>query len=124
MERPIRNLDELMDGAMTERFRRKWNEIMNNVMDPNTDPKAKRKMQITIELVPNERRDGAEYFIDFKNTLAPMRKLSQSIFLHMDDNGRVTATEITSQIPGQIDMYGDEQAPPRVVVFGQAQGEE
>ena len=119
MERQIKNLDELMDGAMTERFQQHWDKVMQNVFDPNTDPKAKRQITVVIDITPNERRDAAEYSIDFKTKMAPMRKLAQTIFLHMDDHGKVTATEVTQQIPGQISMDGSEQAIPKVIEFGQ-----
>ena len=119
MERPIKNLDELMDGAMTERFQQHWDKVMQNVFDPNTDPKAKRQITVVIDITPNERRDAAESSIDFKTKMAPMRKLAQTIFLHMDDHGKVTATEVTQQIPGQISMDGSEQAIPKVIEFGQ-----
>ena len=41
MERQMKKLDELMDGAVTERFNVEMDRVMRNIYDPNTDPEAK-----------------------------------------------------------------------------------
>lgn len=38
--RQIKKLDELMDGALTERFNLEMERVLNNVFDQNTNPKA------------------------------------------------------------------------------------
>ena len=123
MARQIRQLDELMDGALTERFNMEMEKVLKNVFDPNTDPKTKRQIQIVIEIQPNERRDAAGFKVDVKSKIAPPIAMEQTCFLFQDDEGNVLATEITKQIPGQIDMEGNEQAIPRVVEFGKSQKE-
>lgn len=54
--RQIKKLDELMEGALTERFNYEMERVLANVFDPNTSPKAKRQIQIVIDIAPNERR--------------------------------------------------------------------
>ena len=117
MARQIKQLDELMDGALTERFNMEMERVLSNVFDPNTNAKAKRQIQIIIEIAPNERRDAAEFKVDVKSKIAPPEAIAQTVFLHMDDVGNVTATEMTKEIPGQIDMDGNVQAIPRVIEF-------
>lgn len=118
--RQIKKLDELMDGALTERFNYEMERVLNNVFDPNTNPKAKRQIQIVIDIVPNERRDAAEFKIDVKSKTAPPVAVAQTVFLAMDDHGNVTATEMTNQVPGQIDMNG-EVSIPRVIEFAKSE---
>ena len=118
MERQIKKLDELLDGGVTERFNMEMERVMNNVYDMNTDPKAKRQIQIIIDVKPNERRDAAEFKVDVKSRIASMMPITQTVFLRQDDSGSVFATEITKQVPGQIDMDGNEQPLPKVVEFG------
>lgn len=118
-QRQIRKLDELMDGALTERFNYEMARVLNNVFDPNTDPKAKRQIQIVIDIMPNERRDAAGFRVDVKSKTAPPVAVTQTVFLSQDDDGRVTATEMTSQVPGQISMDGDISIP-RVIEFNKA----
>jgi len=123
MARQIKQLDELMDGALTERFNMEMDRVLKNVFDPNTDHKTKRQITITVEITPNEKRTAAGITVDVKSKIAPPVKLSQTCFLWQDDEGNVTATEITQQIPGQIDMDGNEQRIPRVVEFGKSSKE-
>ena len=118
MARQIKQLDELMDGALTERFNREMDRVLENVFDPNTDQKAKRQIQIVIEIAPNETRDAARFKVDVKTKIAPPVAISQICFLYQDDKGNVTAAEVTREVPGQIDMSGNEQPLPRVVEFG------
>ena len=117
--RQIKKLDELMDGALTERFNYEMERVLLNVFDPNTNPRAKRQIQIVIDIAPNERRDAAEFKVDVKSKLAPPVAVAQTVMLNMDDEGVVTATEFTSQVPGQIDMDGQVNIP-KVVEFDTA----
>lgn len=114
--REIRRLDELMDGALTERFNYEMERVLQNVFDPNTNPKAKRQIQIVIDITPNERRDAAEFKVDVKSKVAPPIAVAQTVMLYQDDDGNVTATELTGQLPGQVDMDGNVNIP-KVVQF-------
>lgn len=114
--RQIKKLDELMDGALTERFNTEMERVLQNVFDVNTNPKQKRQIQIVIDIQPNERRDAAEFKVDVKTKLAPPMAVAQTVMIYQDDYGNVTATEITNQVPGQIDMDGRENIP-KVVSF-------
>lgn len=105
-QRQIKNLDELMDGALTERFNCEMDRVLQNVYDPNTSAKQKRQIQIVIDITANDRRDAAEFKVDVKSKLAPPVPVTQTVFLAMDGDGNVTATEITNQVPGQMDIEG------------------
>ena len=123
MERQMKKLDELMDGAVTERFNVEMDRVMRNIYDPNTDPEAKRQITITITIEPNESRDVGRYKVEVKSKIAPMAPITQVCFLRQSDNGMVVATEVTKQVPGQMDMDGNEQQMPRVVEFGKSNKE-
>lgn len=114
--RQIKKLDELMDGALTERFNYEMERVLNNVFDLNTDPKKKRQISIVIDIAPNERRDAAEFRVDVKSKLAAPMASAQTVMIYQDDDGNVTATEISNQVPGQIDMDG-RVTIPKVVHF-------
>ena len=115
--RQIKNLDELMDGALNERFNAEMNRVMENVFDPNTNPRQKRQIVITINVTPNERRDAADLSFDVRSKIAAPLAMSQTVFLTMGDDGTVTATEMTDQIPGQLDMEGGIAPMPTVLEF-------
>ncbi len=114
--RQIKKLDELMDGALTERFNYEMERVLQNVFDANTKAKAKRQIQIVVDITPNERRDAADFRVDVRSKLAPVEPVAQTVMIYQDDDGNVTATEITSQVPGQIGMDGSTTIP-RVVEF-------
>ena len=115
-QRQIKMLDELMDGALTERFNYEMRRVLQNVFDPNTKSKAKRQIQIVIDITPNENRNAAEFKVDVKSKIAPIEAVAQTVMLYQDDCGNVTATEITNQAPGQIDMDNNVHIP-NVVQF-------
>lgn len=117
MERQIKKLDELMDGALTERFNQVLDEVMRNAVDPNTDPKAKRQVKIVIDVIPNERRDTASFKTHVESKVAARMPISQVVFLRVSDDGSITATEVTNQVPGQLAMDGTEQDLPNVLQF-------
>lgn len=114
--RQIKKLDELMDGALTERFNYEMERVLNNVFDLNTDPKKKRQISIVIDIAPNERRDAADFRVDVKSKLAAPMAIAQTVMIYQDDDGNVTATEISNQVPGHIDMDG-QVTIPKVVHF-------
>lgn len=116
-QRPIKSLSELMDGGVEERFNVEMNKIWANVQDPNTDPKAKREIQIKITVKPNERRDSADFDVQVIGKPAPFKPLSKTVTLQFNTDGSVVATERTEQIPGQMNMDGGEQPLARVVRF-------
>jgi hypothetical protein len=120
-QRQIKKLDELMDGALTERFNYEMDRVLQNVFDPNTNAKQKRQIQIVIDISANERRDAAEFKVDVKSKLAPPVPVTQTVFLAMDDSGNVTATEITNQVPGQVSIEG-EVVLPKVLEFKNSTG--
>lgn len=114
--RPIDSLDELMDGGVRERFNDALARIWDNVFDPNTDAGATREITMKVKIKPSERRDACSFHVDVIPKFAPPVSLSQTVMLSQNDNGTVVATEITSQVPGQIDMEGNETFQ-RVVEF-------
>lgn len=115
--RQIKNLDELMDGAVNEQFNQNLAQLWDNVFDPNTDPKRPRVLTMTIKIVPNERRDSAEMRVSFAKKLAQNTDLSQTVMLEVTSGGSVVATERTDQIPGQMTMEGGEEPAPKMVSF-------
>jgi len=90
-QRQIKKLDELMDGALTERFNYEMDRVLQNVFDLNADPKKKRQIQIVIEITPNERRDAAEFKVDVKSKLAQPMPVAQTVMLILRFNENANA---------------------------------
>ena len=55
---------------------------------------------------------------DVQTRLAAPSTISQTVFLTQNGNGEVIASQVTNQIPGQIDMDGNETPLPQIVNLG------
>lgn len=117
-ERPIKSLSDLMDGGLEERFNQKLTKVWQNVYDPNTNPTAARKVVMEVKIVPNERRDSVQFHVNVSSKLAPHVALTQTVMLSLGADGTITATERTEQVPGQLDMEGNEAPLPSTISFG------
>lgn len=117
-ERPIKSLSDLMDGGLEERFNQELTKVWQNVYDPNTNPTAARKVVMEVKIVPNERRDSVQFHINVSSKLAPHVALTQTVMLSLGADGTITATERTEQVPGQLDMEGNEAPLPSTISFG------
>lgn len=113
----IESLDTLMGGAVQEKFNASLTELFANIQDPNTKATAKRSLSMTVTISPNGNRDVAQMDVQCKVKLAPTEPAQTTIYLSYSDNGTVTATEKINQIPGQLDIDGDEAPLPNVVIF-------
>ena len=117
-ERPIKSLSDLMDGGLEERFNQELTKVWQNVYDPNTNPTAARKVVMEVKIVPNERRDSVQFHVNVSPKLAPHVALTQTVMLSLGADGTITATERTEQVPGQLDMEGNEAPLPSTISFG------
>lgn len=97
---PIVDLENFADGAVAERFNIELKKVLENLVDPNTDAKKKRKVQLTVTVKGNEKRELAEIEISAKTTLAPANAIETTIIIDRDKNG-ITGKELKSGIPGQ-----------------------
>ena len=56
------NLESFADGALAEKVNMALKEVLENIKDPNTDYKAKRKLTIDLIFTSGEDRDlGGRY---------------------------------------------------------------
>lgn len=117
-ERPIKSLSDLMDGGLEERFNQELTKVWQNVYDPNTNPTAARQVVMEVKIVPNERRDSVQFHVNVSSKLAPHVALTQTVMLSLGADGTITATERTEQVPGQLDMEGNEAPLPSTISFG------
>lgn len=99
------NMEEFANGAFTEQINRELKKVTENIQDPNTDAKAKRRIVVSIELKPNDARNFTTISIHADSKLAPA--LGAVTALNMGKNlktGEVEAVEIGSQLPGQMEF--------------------
>jgi hypothetical protein len=75
------SLFNVCGGAADERFMKAAQEIVQNIANPNTAVRAKRKIVMTFEFLPYKDRKGAEVTMSIKNTLATDEAISGNIFI-------------------------------------------
>ena len=102
------NLESFADGALAEKVNMALKEVLENIKDPNTDYKAKRKLTIDLIFTSGEDRELTEVDIATKTQLAPSKPVSTRIIIGTDGKGGVLASEFKKQVPGQSVMRVDE----------------
>lgn len=100
----IVDLNEFADGAVSERFNLELKRVLENFADLNTDPTAKRKINLEVTLTADDARDVIMANVQAKTRLAPAKKLESKIIMDYDENGQVTGQELKSGIKGQTYM--------------------
>lgn len=115
MENQRESILNMAKGAIAERVDYEMGKVVDNILDINTRPDAKRKISITIELKPDQQRRVINVNTVAKATLVPTDPVSTSLYIAPDSNGELTITEITDQTPGQLNFDGQEQEQPKIL---------
>ena len=102
---------EMARGAIQERADYEMTKLLENILDPNTKPTAKRKLTITLELVPDDTRQNIAVSCVAKSSLAPTSPVTTTLYAASDD----TIVEMVPQIPGQVALDGTEQEAPNTL---------
>lgn len=101
MAHKIIDLNTFADGALAERANVELQKILENIADPNTDAKVKRKLTLTITLAADDKRDVVLTNVVGKSTLAPAKPIEAKLIMDLDNEGKVTGAELKSGIKGQ-----------------------
>lgn len=114
-EEKCKSILQMARGAIEERVDYEMSRVIDNILDPNTEPTAKRKLNLTIEFKPDANRQVISVITTAKSSLCPTNSVATSLFITGDEQGEVTAVEMVPNIPGQLDFTGGEQEPAPVL---------
>ena len=103
------NLDQFADGALAEKFNIAYKEVLENIADPNTPHKTKRKLTLELTFETDEERELSTVDIATKTKLAPAKSVATRIIIDRDGKGGIIASEYSKQIKGQQYMRVDEE---------------
>ena len=85
--------DSLAGGSVGEAFQRSLQEVLQNIVDPNTSPTAKRQVIIKMSFAPDEHRELTDVSIQSEAKLAPSIQQFTRLALGQDKTGQVIAKE-------------------------------
>lgn len=105
----------MASGAIEEKVDYEVSRVIDNILDLNTKPDAKRKITITLVFQPDAERKHISIQAEAKSTLVPTAAVATSMVITSDGNGEMVVAELTPQIPGQLNMSGGEQAQPKIL---------
>lgn len=90
---------EMSMGAILERVDYEMGKVMDNILDPNTKATAKRKIPVTLELIPSADRRTITVQVKPRVALRPFRTFLEveqpesEFLLRLDDDGNVGLLE-------------------------------
>lgn len=116
MENDARSsLLQMAKGAIQERVDYEVTRVVDNLLDMNTEAKAKRKVTLNIVMTTDDDRRVVKVEASAKSTLAPVTPIGTSLVITADKNGEMMLAEIIPQVPGQLSMTGEEQEAPKIL---------
>lgn len=103
---------DMAEGAIKERCDIEMPKIIDNIMDINTAATKARELKLTVKFTPSSDRKNVQVSTQAQCKLQPTEPLATALYIGADENGEVGAVELTRQIPGQMNIDGQEQAEP------------
>ena len=93
-------------------------KVMGNILDPNTKATAKRKISVTLELIPSADRRTITVQSTAKCSLTPTDPVTTSLYItNAPSTGELLVAEMVPQVPGQLALDGEEQDHPKILKF-------
>lgn len=78
------SLANMRGGAIIEAVDAEIQRVLNNIVDPNSTPEAKRTVTLTITFKPNRENDQCVITAQAKSNLAPDISISTAAFIGVD----------------------------------------
>lgn len=110
------SLQELIGGALQEKFEKSFEKVVENLQNPDTSFKAARDITIKMKFVQNEARDDVKCSITVAEKLAPQQSMMTSFAIGKDlKTGELYAEEYGKQIKGQMSISDYQKEAVQVV---------
>lgn len=103
------DLMNLQEGALNEKFQYELQKVIDNINDPNTDPKAVRMIQLNIRFFPDEKRKNISTKTQIKTTYAALKDEEGRVVLSKDNKGKFQMYEESN-----LDLPSEEESPNEI----------
>lgn len=109
LEGPITiNIGNVCGGAMVEAFALKLQELLDNIMDPNTEARKKRELHLVLRLTPKDDRVQIDSEFECTTKLAGLIPTQSRMYIGRDEMGSLYAL---TEDPRQMHIF----TPPKPV---------
>ena len=99
------NLEEFAGGALQEKFDVAMEQVLANMLDPNTPWKNKREINIKVTFEQNEDRDDTTVDVSVVPKLAAAKSIGTRMSIGKNiKTGELYAEEYGNQVRGQMSM--------------------
>lgn len=113
------SLIDTCNGAIKELVDREFASVMKNILDPNTDPKAKRNISIKITFAPSADRSNMITTLAVSSKLAAVAPIEYALLVGgTESNPQVMET--SNEVSGQINFDGEETEEAKVIKLNRA----
>ncbi len=107
---------EMARGGFLEQVDYEMAKVIDNILDPNTKATGKRKITVTMDLVPDDSRQKIAVSFSTKLALVAVNPLTTNLYvMGQDGTGEVCVVEMVPQVPGQMSLDGAEQEHPALL---------
>ena len=107
---------DMSHGAIKERVDYEMSRILDNILDANTKPDAKRKLVLTLTITPDSERQNLTVETQAKATLCPTNPVKTALYVTGSmETGEMQVVEMTAQLPGQTSFTEEEQEAPAIL---------
>ena len=120
MNNSKKSILDINNGMVLKLADYEMQKILQNIADPNTDPKKKRKITIELGFTPNEDRSEIKVEIKTKSTLTPNKPAQTTLFNipNIDSEGIVrgaTLKEVSTIAHGQANLFDGSIHQPEIL---------
>lgn len=92
------DLNNIGLGVATEKFQDELHKVIENIVDPNTEAKIKRRITLSFTFEPDpENRERCTFTLDSEAKLAKTRAYENIVQVGMDEEGNTDAMELMAQ---------------------------
>ena len=110
---------EMAQGAILEACNIEVGKVMENIFDLNTPPTKKREVNIKVVFEPSADRQQINVSAQSSCKLQPNNAIQTALYCGKDErSGKIQAVELVPNIPGQINLDGEEQEQPKELKLG------
>lgn len=105
-------LETVNDGAAPDLFQRELERVLENILDPNTDPEKKRRIRLDVEFKPDESRSEGRVTVSAKSKLAPSETDAKTVHFGKKDGRLAAAHYDPEQLQFGQDPEDDDAVTP------------